>query len=231
MPSRGHFVCIEGGEGVGKTFIASELGARLRRQGDQVFVAKDPGDTKLAGQLRNICIDRRTPCEPLQQILLYTAARSSLAQRLEHILADGIHVVCARWALTTFVYQERLGELPPGITRQLSRLFCPLEPDLTLILDCDPEIALQRKRRQLGEQAYQGNRFDSRPLEWHASVRSHYQSVVGPRRILIDASQPATDVIHQCQEAINLSPDVPRLVFCSPQPESPDPLTDGESFA
>ena len=101
---RGIFICFEGGEGSGKTTMATATADYLRSFGHTVEEVADPGSTPFAQKMRELLLDKSFPCDPHQQTLLYTAARRSLAQEIETKLDEGIHVIAGRWLWSTLVY-------------------------------------------------------------------------------------------------------------------------------
>jgi dTMP kinase len=76
-----------------------------------------------------------------------------------------------------------------------------LQPDLTFLLDVDPEVGL--RRRQVGGDEW--NRLDAYQLQYHERVRQGYllMAAAEPSRWrVIDASQPFDMVQSKIQEAL-----------------------------
>lgn len=171
---RGIFICLEGGEGSGKTAMATAVATRLRELGRSVVEVADPGSTPLAKQIRKIVLDAAIPCDPSQQTLLYTAARAALAEEVARLLDNGTDVVVGRWTLSTLVYQGQLGHVGVDKVDWLNTNFVDLEPDIYILLDASPDLALKRKLAAVGSYEMEKDRFDSRGMDWHTAVRNAY---------------------------------------------------------
>ena len=191
---RGRFICIEGGEGTGKTAISGLLANYLIKQGRNVDVVADPGSAPLSQELRKIVINKSIPCNPLQQAMLYLTARSALAEELKVMLNDGHDVICGRWTLSTMVYQGVCQGVPLVLIEELTKTLVDLTPDIYILLDCPPEIAVERKRIA-DPQAFAQDRFDSRGMDWHNKIRDAYKRFAAQYNYLcVDASRPLPEV-------------------------------------
>jgi dTMP kinase len=201
VSERGRFITIEGPEGSGKTTQAELLAARLRAAGREVLVTREPGGTKLGEQLRAILLARHEgiePTDPLTDAFLFEAARRQL---IRHVIgpahADGVTVVCARYADSTFAYQGFGAGVPLDTLRALDRAATDgLVPDLTVLLDLPVEIGLGRKEPD------DVTRFEAEhDVAFHRRVRDGFLRLAAesPERfIVIDA----TLGVHEVGEAI-----------------------------
>lgn len=175
---RGIFICFEGGEGSGKTTMAHKIADRLRSFGHTVEEVADPGSTPFAQKMRELLLDKSFPCDPEQQALLYTAARRSLAEEIKIKLNQGVHVITGRWVWSTLVYQCFVQGVDPFTIEQLHDRFVTLHPDIYVLLDIDPAIALARKLAQKGsKEEIAKDRFESMDLPFHEKIREAYISV------------------------------------------------------
>jgi dTMP kinase len=143
----GFFLVIEGADGTGKDTQTKVLYDELKAAGHAATIVRDPGTTPLAETLREIVKSGPLPAE--EQLLLYTAARVSLAREIEKRLAAGEIVISTRWFLSTLVYQidcpnhtpELYGLRCSAAQREeiavlLQKQLVGLVPDLTITL-CD----------------------------------------------------------------------------------------------
>lgn len=195
QPTRGLFICLEGGEGVGKTTLVGKLGEYMRQFGRTVREVADPGETVLAKKIRELVLDNSVPCTPSQQTLLYVAARNALAGEIRTYLDAGIDVISGRWTLSTLVYQGKLGEVGSDKVDWLTENFIGLHPDIYILLDVDPVIALTRKADAVGAASMQRDRFDGRDLAWHTAVRNAYVAhAEDNQHAIVDASGPLDTV-------------------------------------
>src|SRR5580693_10747415 len=164
--ARGRFITLEGGEGVGKSVQAKRLEERLAALGIPVVRTREPGGSPGAEALREAILSGfAADFNPTGQALLFSAARvDHLDKTILPALARGAWVVSDRFADSTRAYQGAAGNLPPEFIASLERLTVGSnQPDLTLILDLDPEVGLKRAadRRQGRGPA---DRFESEEL-------------------------------------------------------------------
>lgn len=207
MNKRGVFITLEGIDGAGKSTQLRLLTGWLRRHGYRPCVTREPGGTRVGEQIRNILLSSANrKLTPLAELLLMYAARH---QHLEEVvrpaLARGELVLSDRFNDASLAYQgfgRGLGERP---VRLLDELICgSLQPDLTLILDAPPSVAL-RRASQRGEGADR-RRFENIGLRFQGRVRKGYHEIARhePRRVkLINADRPAREVQTEIREIVN----------------------------
>lgn len=209
MTTRGRFITIEGGEGVGKSSLLSNLARILRARGLDVVVSREPGGTPGADRIRALFAvhDPADPWLPETEALLVSAARAQHVGRLIAPALDrGSWVLCDRFADSTRIYQGALG----GMDRvKLESLIDAstggLTPDLTLLLDCDVAIALERLARPHVDRQDAVRRFDAETREQHEKRRLAYQSLAkdfANRCCLVDASQAPDQVLSDVLEIL-----------------------------
>ncbi|MEH6542791.1 MAG: dTMP kinase [Porticoccaceae bacterium] len=192
---RGRFITIEGGEGVGKTTNIETLKQRLQHHGIAHGITREPGGTELGEAIRDLLLRTdTTPLNSMAELLLMFAARAQhLATVIEPQLAAGTWVVCDRFTDATYAYQGGGRELGAAAVGQLEQLVQgELRPDLTIILDIDPEQGLARAR-QRGEL----DRFEQEQTEFFARVRATYQAraQAEPERCrIVDAGRALAEV-------------------------------------
>jgi dTMP kinase len=168
---KGLFVTIEGPEGSGKTVVARRLAAELTARGRVVRLTREPGGTRLGERVREILLGRADlGIGPRADALLFNAARAQLVQEvISPALQAGEVVVCARFVDSTLAYQGYGAGLPVGELRALASVATGgLEPDLTILLDVDPETGIRRKTAEAR------NRFETFDLAFHRRVREGF---------------------------------------------------------
>jgi dTMP kinase len=198
IQARGHFITLEGGEGVGKSVQIKRLEMRLGALGLAVLRTREPGGSPGAEALREVILSGfAADFSPAGQALLFAAARvDHLDKTILPALARGVWVVSDRFADSTRAYQGAAGNLPREFIASLERLTVGAnQPDLTLILDLDPEVGLKRAaaRRQGGPT----DRFESEGLSFHQTLRRAYLAIAAaePQRcVLINADGSEDDV-------------------------------------
>jgi len=155
----GLFITFEGIDGSGKSTQAKILVERLQGHGFEVIHTREPGGSPGAEEIRALVLEGdpdRWSAET--EILLFTAARRDhLEKIIQPALNSGKIVVCDRFADSTRMYQGiSRGDLRP-VVDQLHALMIKREPDLTMIIDMDPAIGLDRAlSRKTSEERFEG---------------------------------------------------------------------------
>ncbi len=196
MAARGRFITLEGGEGAGKSTLARTLADRLRAHGLEVDVTREPGGTDNAETIRELLIHGETgrwspECETL---LLYAARADHVARRIRPALSRGAWVICDRFSDSTRAYQGAAGGMTGAAIDAIDHAALGgFAPDLTLILDLDPETGLERTRTR-GEAE---TRFERRETAFHAALRAGFLDIAEAepaRCAVIDAARDAEAV-------------------------------------
>jgi len=197
------FITLEGPEGSGKTCQMSDLAKYLREQGYEVITTREPGGTSIGDQIRGVLTNlENTELVPRTEILLFLAARAQLVEQLiRPALKNGKIVLCDRYGDSTLAYQGYGHQTDLNLLQRLLAFATNgLKPDLTLLLDIDVEIGLQRKIN-----ADEWNRLDAYEVAFHQRVRQGYKALLAeePERwVLIDANQPKTEVQNLMRQAV-----------------------------
>lgn len=183
---RGLFISLEGIDGSGKStqarLLAAALGARLTRE---------PGGSPGAEQIRALLVQGEPGrWSPETEILLFTAARRDHLERtIRPALAAGETVVTDRFADSTRVYQGAARSELRATVDLLHRAMIGIDPDLTLVIDMDPDAALARGlARRSGE-----DRFEALGAAFQHRLRDGFRSLAAefPDRVcLIDGDRP-----------------------------------------
>ncbi|MDP9939836.1 MAG: dTMP kinase [Gammaproteobacteria bacterium HGW-Gammaproteobacteria-12] len=191
----GLFITLEGPEGAGKSTNREYLAERLREQGVDVLLTREPGGTPLAERIRELLLDPSDePMAADAELLLVFAARAQhLQQVIRPALAKGSVVLCDRFTDATYAYQgggrglsvERIAQLEQFVQGEL-------RPDLTLIFDLPIEIGLARAaaRGRL-------DRFEQEGRGFFEAVRQAYlqRAEQAPQRYrVLDAGQTLAQV-------------------------------------
>ena len=140
---RGLFVTFEGIDNSGKTTQAAKL---LEALGDDAVGVREPGGTPAGERLREVLKDPELSLSPEAEALLFAAARAELVSRvIRPALDDGRVVVSDRYLDSSLAYQGAARGLGVEEVDRVNRFATGgLEPDLTLLLEIDPERAMSR---------------------------------------------------------------------------------------
>ena len=188
----GVFVCLEGGEGAGKSTQAGLLHEWLVEQGHQVRLTFEPGDTEVGRQVRRIVLDPATgDLSDRTEVLLYAADKA------EHVdtvvlpaLARGEVVVTDRYVDSSLAYQGAGRTLPVDDVERVQRWATgDLRPHLTVVLDLEPHAGLGRFAER--------DRIEGESLEFHQRVRHGFLDLAArdPEHYLVlDARRPVAEI-------------------------------------
>ena len=195
MATRGLFITVEGGEGVGKSTNIAFLEKQLKAHGVDVLVTREPGGSALGEEVRRLLLAvGEVPLDPMAELLLVFAARAQhISTRIEPALAAGHWVLCDRFTDATFAYQCGGRGLDRQLVTTLETLVQgSLRPDCTVLLDAPADTGMARVRAR-GEL----DRFELEELAFFERVRATYLELAGRsggRYRVIDASQPLEQV-------------------------------------
>ena len=168
----GRFISFEGIDGSGKSTQVRALAAALRARGHEVVETREPGGAPGAEAIRRLLVEGDPGrWSPEAEILLFTAARRDHLERtVAPARARGATVITDRFADSTRVYQGTARADLRAMVDTLHALTIGLEPDLTVILDLAPEIALARGlARRSGE-----DRFERFGAAFQAKLRAGF---------------------------------------------------------
>jgi dTMP kinase len=195
MDSLGYFITFEGVEGCGKTTQIKLLSELLSARGISAVLSREPGGCPIADKIRAILLDAdNRALAPLAELMLYAAARAQhVTEVISPALEAGQIVLCDRFCDATVAYQSFGRGIDRGIIDNLNRHACQgVSPDLTVLVDCDPRVGLERARRRI--EATSGpreERFELEELAFHNQVRAGYLQLAADepdRFIIIDGS-------------------------------------------
>jgi dTMP kinase len=201
------FITFEGPEGAGKSTQARRLVAFLQRCGLHAVNTREPGGTPLGERLRELLLVDGLELGAEAEAYLMTAARAEhVRQVIRPALERGDIVICDRFVDSTLAYQGAGRGLPVEELRQLQSLAVgDCRPDLTILLDIDVRIGLERRAREGA-----ANRLDRETVCFHERVADWYRSeaVSHPDRWVIVRADRDEDTVER---------DVIRLVRSAPQ--------------
>lgn len=188
----GRMISIEGLDGCGKTTQVAKLTQRFNEVGIPAKSFREPGSTTAGEQIRRILLDPETEMGFRCEMLLYSAARAEIHEKVIFpILRNGDVVVMDRWAWSTMAYQGcnvGIDDITNVTTAATGGVF----PDHTIILDLDPAQASARMHSS-------PDRIEQRGLEYFKGVRQRYREL--PTRFqnvtIMDAMLPPDELANE----------------------------------
>ena len=208
----GLFITFEGGEGAGKTSQINTLAQSLTQAGHKVVTTREPGGTPESEKVRNLLVQRDGGnWTPMAEILLFFAARVMLVEKIiRPALEEGKIVICDRFTDSTRAYQGYGHDFDLQAIEQLKETALGgLEPNVTFMLDIDPQDGLERSGRRLAAEALnvkqKEDRFENMDLEFHTRLRNGFLQIAkdNPERChVIDASRDLDSVAQQISDIV-----------------------------
>ena len=188
----GRFISLEGGEGAGKSTQEGLLAAALEVAGRRVVRTREPGGTPAAELIRHVVLSPEfAGLDSRAEALLFAAARGEhVARVVRPALERGDVVICDRYIDSSVAYQGMARDLGEDRIRDLSLWATHgLLPDLTIVLDVDPQVGLARFAQR--------DRLEAEPLGYHEAVRAAYLALAAadPDRYLVLDAQASVDEI------------------------------------
>jgi dTMP kinase len=200
----GKFISFEGIDGCGKSTQAKILSEELIACGHKILLTREPGGSDGAEEIRNLLLTGNTDRWSAEtEILLFTAARRDHLERtILPALENGLAVICDRFSDSTRVYQ--------GVTRgdlrdlvdQLDSAMIPRQPDITVLIDLDPNVSLARAIERSNNEA----RFEDFGVEMQIKLRKGFLSLAHefPNRFMvIDGNRTEAEVAENISKRLH----------------------------
>ncbi|QFF97369.1 dTMP kinase [Psychrobacillus glaciei] len=205
MQNKGYFISSEGPEGAGKTTVMNLLGVRLKDEGFDVVMTREPGGIMISEKIRNIILDNEhIMMDSRTEALLYAAARRQhLVEKVQPALDAGKVVICDRFIDSSLAYQGYARGIGVEEILAINQFAIgKTMPDKTILFDIEPKVGLARIEAHNNREK---NRLDVESLDFHQKVREGYLSLVDryPKRIqVVDASQSLQIVLEEVYNVI-----------------------------
>ena len=200
----GLFISFEGIDGCGKSTQARRLAARLEEDGYGTLLTREPGGSAGAEDIRRLVLEGATDRWSAEvETLLFTAARRDhLDRTIRPALEAGTTVITDRFADSTRVYQGATRGDLRGYVDALHDLCIQVEPDMTFVLDIDPQVGLKRAFDRAGSEL----RFEQFGLQMQHDMRQGFLDLAAaaPERFhVIDASGAIDEIFDQIWGALS----------------------------
>ena len=196
---RGLFIVIEGVDGSGKSTQARLLARWMRSKGIDVVLTKEPGGTRSGRTLRRMLLQGAS-LDPMTELLLYAAdRREHVRQVIEPALRAGRAVISERFTASTVAYQGYGRGLDLKLIEMLNKAAAGrVRPDLTVILDIQPEKA----RARMSEKRF--DRLEALGIGFHRRVAKGYRTIGRKERaaVLVRASGTRGEVFARVRQIV-----------------------------
>jgi dTMP kinase len=198
----GRFVSFEGIEGCGKTTQIALLSDVLTSRKIPHSVTREPGGTAVGEGIRKILLHSETiHLTAAAELLLFYASRSqNILEKIEPSLAKGEVVICDRFYHASMAYQGYGRGIPIEFIEKLTDLVCGQQrPEITILLDIEPEIGLARARARNSKRAEDEGRFEMEEIPFYTRIRNGYLELARRERnrIHVVAANRSIEAVHQ----------------------------------
>src|SRR5215510_9468134 len=198
---QGRFVSFEGIEGCGKTTQIDLLSRTLTERKIPHSVTREPGGTAVGEGIRKILLHSETiHLTAAAELLLFYASRSqNILEKIEPSLAKGEVVICDRFYHASMAYQGYGRGIPIEFIEKLTDLVCgERRPEITILLDIEPEIGLTRARARNSKHHEDEGRFEMEDLAFYSRIREGYLELASREsdRIRVIPANRSIDAVH-----------------------------------
>ena len=204
---QGLFITVEGPDGSGKTTLVQKLGACLADHLKvPLTVTREPGGSDIAEKIREVIIDpvNKEMDDRTEALLFAASRRQHIIETIKPALTRGEVVLCDRFVDSSIAYQGAGREIGVKEVATLNQFATEnLTPDLTLYLDVDAQVGLNRIGSELSNR--QKDRLELEKIDFHNRVREAYHVLLvnnSERMILIDASQSKEKVLEDTWQVL-----------------------------
>lgn len=199
---RGLFITFEGIDGCGKTTQINFLTERFAKMKKPVVKTEEPGGTAGSNEIRKILLrENNFQWSVETEALLFMAARNDHVEKvIKPSINDNKIVICDRFMDSTLVYQGMRSSRAKQLSLDLFQLIA-INPDITFLIDMEPEIALRRALRRSTKE----DRFENYGISFQRELRKNFLDIAhknSDRIRIIDGNQTPEDVAAQINESI-----------------------------
>lgn len=204
------FITLAGIEGSGKTTQIRKISEFLDEIGQKYVLTREPGGTDIGKRIRAILLDPESKgISSKAELLLYAADRAHhIDSVIRPALDAGKFVVCDRFMDCTTAFQGFGRGIDLSLIEKIHDIVLGgLLPDVTFLLDIDPEKGLSRAMAGIksGERCVKESRFEQEAISFHKKVRDGYLFLAerAPSRfVVMDASKDINQIALEIRKAI-----------------------------
>ena len=199
---KGRLITFEGIDGSGKSTQIGMLENELKKLGVAFKTFREPGGTDLSEKIRTILLDKENiELISTAESLLFAASRAQLTtEKVKPAIAKGEFVICDRFTDSTIAYQGYGRGLDIKQLEEMNYIATAgLTPDITFILDINPEAAAVRMETEVSD------RMEATGVDFFRRIRGGYRQIKdqNPNRYrLINGEQSPENVFKEIKEII-----------------------------
>ena len=199
---KGLFISFEGIDGCGKSTQIDLLAKYFTKQKKAIVKTAEPGGTEGSNEIRKLLLrENNFEWSVETEVFLFMAARND---HVEKVIKPAIQtnkiVICDRFIDSTIVYQGMRSAMAKKLSKKLFEVIA-INPDITFLIDMDPEVALTRALNRATEE----DRFEKYGLSFQHQLRQNFLDIArrdSERIKVIDGNRSIEDVAAQIVERI-----------------------------
>jgi dTMP kinase len=198
---QGRFISFEGIEGCGKTTQIALLSEYLTKRSISHTITREPGGTAVGEGIRKILLNSETiHLTTASELLLFYASRSqNIQEKIKPALERQEMVICDRYYHASMAYQGYGRGIPLDFIGKLTDLVCAnYRPDVTLLLDIEPEVGLARARARNHARTEDEGRFEQEDLNFYGRIRDGYLELASEdERVQVIYADRPIEAVHR----------------------------------
>jgi dTMP kinase len=209
LKDSGLFFSFEGVEGSGKSTQVKLLAEYLEAKGYEVVLTREPGGSPISDEIRKILLTSSTDgISPKAELLLFLASRAEHVEKIiRPALEKGKVVITDRYTDSSLAYQGEARSLTMEDVSKLNDFATSnLYPDLTFLLDLDPENGLKRSLDRLNREGSDESRMEEEDQSFHEKTREAFLKIakLDPDRFcVLDASETPEDIFEKIKDYLS----------------------------
>ena len=189
------FIAFEGIDGSGKSTQLRLLSGSLKKIKENFIITREPGGTETSEEIRKILInDNGLKLLPNTELLLFYASRH---EHVAKVIIPNLKkrlVLCDRFFFSTFCYQIIGAGGSRNLLNYLHKNFAfNLMPDITIVLDVDPNKAIQRS---LNDKKIE-TKFELKTKRFHKKVSAGFRKLSSHKKVKIINGDREIDIVHK----------------------------------
>lgn len=204
---KGLFITIEGPDGAGKSSVVKKLAAAIQETTDRpLIVTREPGGSDIAERIRDILLDtiHTNMDDRTEALLLAAGRRQHVIEKIRPALERGDIVLCDRFVDSSIAYQGQARGIGIEEVKAINEFAIEgLRPDLTIYLDVDAEVGLNRIKHSKSNRTQ--DRLELEEVAFHEEVRKGYLELIKAepdRFVTVDASRSEETVFKNVWEVV-----------------------------
>lgn len=206
------FIVIDGVNGAGKSTLQRNMVDYFESKRKHAIATREPGGTSLGKKIREVVlgVNQERPA-PMAELFLFAADRAEhVSKIIKPSLAAGKSIISDRYYYSTFAFQGFGRKIDLETINVINRIaIANMLPNLTIILDLEPEVGLRRNSSSAGRALKTDeDAFEHEKLDFQHRMREGFleaAKIVSEPCVVIDAHKPPLEVFNEIKVILDKS--------------------------